>query len=399
MLGWELPPHNSGGLGVACYQLCKALSEQVTSIDFLVPYQADHGIDFMNVVGAMPYKVGANETFFPGGVYDSGEYRLENSELARFQNAFTEASVQIVKDGDYDIIHAHDWLTLQAGTAAQEHTGKPLVAHMHSVESDRSGAHFGGNTLVREIESIGLHRADAIIAVSDHTKRAIMREYDIPEDKITVIHNSVDHSSFAHEESLEDETSYQYLKLMKEQGWRIVVYIGRLTIQKGLSYLLEAAADAVRFAPKTLFVFVGGGEQRDELIMQAAAYGLTDKIFFTGFQRGKRWRDAYKIADLFVMPSVSEPFGLVALEAIGYGAPVLISKQSGVSEVMQNVLKVDFWDTKKLTEYLVGVAQNPSLQQELKDNARRELNNMSWHRQIPHFIDLYHKAKLAGATT
>lgn len=397
MLGWELPPHNSGGLGVACYQLCKALAHSGVAIDFFLPYQYEHDIDFIQIRSAVPVHI--KDSLFADTAYDSADYGLLGTghDLSKYERLYIENAKNMIASGHYDIIHAHDWLTLQAGVAAKEYVNKPLIAHVHSVEADRAGRQFGGNPYVREIESLGLHRADAIIAVSEHTKQAIIREYRIPADKITVIHNSVDHQSFDLAPSAE-ETSYQYLKLMKEQGYRVVMNVGRLTIQKGLDYLLAAAAQVVRYAPKTLFVFVGSGEQRDELIMKAAEQGIADRVFFAGFQRGKRWRDAYKIADLFVMPSVSEPFGLTPLEAIGYGTPVLLSKQSGVSEVLKNVLTVDFWDTDKMAEYITAVVRSDALRGELYTNARRELSNLSWHKQVPHFIELYHKTKLLEAT-
>lgn len=398
-MGWELPPHNSGGLGVACYQLCKAMAEVGMEIDFLLPYTADHDIDFMNVRAAVPEGVAHVSQL--GTAYESFRYEftsdIDNLEvgLLEHQEKFALSASQAITAGVFDIIHAHDWLTFRAAIKAKKDSGLPLVVHIHSVESDRAGRAHSGNPLVREIESLGLHAADHIIAVSNHTKRTIMREYKIPGKKVSVIHNSIDHDSFAknyHNEPFE----YQYVQVLKQAGWRVVSYVGRLTIQKGLDYMLQAAAKTVKHAPKTLFIFVGSGEQYEELIMKSAEYGIADKVLFAGFQRGRRWRDAFAITDLFLMPSVSEPFGLAPLEAIGYGTPVLISKQSGVSEVLKNALKVDFWDVDKMAEYITATVQNDALRDELHATARRELLNLSWHTQVPRFTSLYQKA-IAGA--
>lgn len=399
MLGWELPPHNSGGLGVACYQLCKAMASRGIDIDFILPYTAEHQIDFMKVTPAIPD--GASHVLQLGNAYESFRYEFSSSDspvevgMMEHQEKFAESASQMIKAEVYDIIHAHDWLTFRAAVRAKAQSGLPLVVHIHSVESDRSGREHSGNPLVREIESLGLHAADRIIAVSEHTKRAIIREYHIPAEKIAVIHNSIDHESFITPFD-ESEFEYQYLQLLKDQGWRVVINVGRLTIQKGLDYFLKAAAKTLEHAPKTMFVFVGSGEQRDELIMKSAEYGIADHVLFAGFQRGRRWRDAFCMADLFVMPSVSEPFGLAPLEAIGYGTPVLISKQSGVAEILKNSLRVDFWDTDKMAEYMTAVVRNDSLRDELLSSSQRELLGLSWHSQVPRFTSLYQSILARG---
>lgn len=398
-MGWELPPHNSGGLGVACQQLCRALSDHGIDIDFFLPYLGEHDIDFMNVRHAVP--TGAEWVAQLGTAYESYRYYLSQGGsidvgLVEHQDKFAAAAAEIVANEPFDIIHAHDWLTFRAAMKAKERSGLPLVVHVHSVESDRAGQAHGGNPLVREIEEAGLLAADSIIAVSDHTKRTIIREYNIPADKIAVIHNSIDHATFVAAEPHVLPFEYQYLEALKASGWRIIVNVGRLTIQKGLDYLLRAVAKAAEQSPKTLLVFVGSGEQHEELIMKAAEYGIADKVLFAGFQRGRRWRDAFRMADLFVMPSVSEPFGLTSLEAIGYDTPVLISKQSGAAEVIRNALKVDFWDVDKMAEYINAVVSNDALRGELISGAKREISSHSWHVQAPHFTSLYHRVLSAG---
>lgn len=391
MLGWELPPHNSGGLGVACYQLCKALSKKGADIEFVLPYTADHNIDFMRINSAHPQDV---ETVMKAGIaYDSFKYIKKTGEVAWVdlfgQTAIYEEAVdRISQIADFDIIHAHDWLTCRAALRAREKSGKPLVVHFHSIEADRSGVEHGGNPMVREIEDIAVHLADKVVAVSEHTKRGIVREYGIPADKIEVVHNSIDLSDV---QPLDGNNAYRYLERMKGQGYRVVTYVGRLTIQKGVPNLIRAFRTVVDKHPKTLLLLVGSGEQYYELIELTASLGLSKNVVFADFQRGKRWRDAYAVGDLFVMPSVSEPFGLTPLEAIGYGSPALISKQSGVSEILQNVLKVDFWDIDEMANQITAVVQNDPLRDELHRNAYAEYVKMSWNNAADKLLDVYHK--------
>ena len=377
MLGWELPPHNSGGLGIACYQLCNALSKKDISIEFVLPYNADHGIDFMDITAAHPQ--GVAHVLRSGIAYDSYKYIKEDGteewlDIYAQQQLYEESVARLVDEKEYDIVHAHDWLTFRAALRTKESKNCPVVLHVHSVESDRAGSRHG-NPLVHEIEENAFLMADRIIAVSQHTKNMIIRDYAIPAEKIEVVHNSIDPSGIT---PLDADNSYRYLEAMKAQGYRVVVNIGRLTIQKGLPNFLRAAKEVIARAPKTLFLIVGSGEQYYELIDMAADLGIGPNVFFTDFQRGKRWRDAYAVGDLFVMPSISEPFGLTPLEAIGYGTPALVSKQSGVSEILQNCLKVDCWDINEMANQMAAVVLNDPLRDELHANAFKEYSRMSW---------------------
>jgi glycosyltransferase involved in cell wall biosynthesis len=399
MLGWELPPHNSGGLGVACYQLCKALAKKGVDIEFVLPYTADHSdIDFMKINAAHPQDV---ERVLQAGIaYDSFKYVKTTGEIEYVdifgQSAIYEEAVgRIVQLAEFDIIHAHDWLTCRAAIRAKMISGKPLIVHMHSIDSYRSGQVQGGNPLVREIESLALMLADRIIAVSQHTKDGIIREYGIPADKIEVVHNSIDESALVPHTG---ENDYAYLTAMKAQGYRVVVNVGRMTIQKGLTNLLRAFRLVVERAPKTLLLFVGSGDQYRELIMSAAELGIGQNVLFADFQRGKRYRDAYAVADLFVMPSVSEPFGITALEAIGYGTPVLISKQSGVGEVIRNCLRVDFWDIDEMANQITAVVQHDPLRNVLHENSYREWQRLSWDTSADKLLPVYRKHAKAGVT-
>jgi glycogen(starch) synthase len=387
MLGWELPPHNSGGLGVACLQLSKALASSGADIDFVLPYSSDEKYDFMNVTSVQPKNVKSISRIH---AYDSYKYTLNDGSevsvnIADQQHAYEIAVGQIIAEKEFDVIHAHDWLTFRAGLRAKAQTGKPLIAHVHSIERDRAGGKYG-NPMVREIEYMAFLLADRIIAVSGRVKEMIAEEYSIPADKIEVVHNSIDKSFLA---PLDEDNAYHYLEHMKQNGWKVVVNVGRLTIQKGLPHFLRAAGQVTKFCPKTFFLIVGDGEQRDELIELAAEQGIADRVIFTGFQRGKNWRDAYAIGDLFVMPSVSEPFGLTPLEAIAYGTPAMVSKQSGISEVLKSCLKVDFWDEREMANQIVGLLQNDSLGNEIHQNAFAEYDRMSWNKAADQLMDIY----------
>jgi glycogen synthase len=396
MLGWELPPHNSGGLGVACYQLCKALSKKGADIEFVLPYTAEHDVDFMRINAAHPQDV---ERVIKAGIaYDSFKYVKTTGEIEWIdlfgQSAIYEQAVErIVQLAEFDIIHAHDWLTCRAAIRAKELSGKPLIVHIHSIESDRAGEAGKGNPLVREIEATSMMLADRIIAVSQHTKNAIISEYGIPADKIDVVHNSIDASVLVPDSG---QNAYHYLEKMKQNGYRVVANIGRLTIQKGLPNLLHAFSLVVQRQPKSLLLIVGSGDQYYELLTLAAQLGISKNVVFTDFQRGKNYRDAYTIADLFVMPSVSEPFGLTPLEAIGYGTPALISKQSGVAEVISNCLKVDFWDVEEMANQITAVLRSDVLRDTLHANSYLEYERLSWSNAADKLFSVYeqHKQKV-----
>jgi glycogen(starch) synthase len=395
MLGWELPPHNSGGLGIACYQLCKALSKKDIDIEFILPYKADHGIDFMSVTAAQPQ--GVAEVIRSGIAYDSYKYVLDDGSeewlnIYDQQELYEHAVARLIEDKEFDIVHAHDWLTFKAALRVKEQKNCPIILHVHSVESDRAGSKRG-NPLVHEIEDIALHMADRVVAVSQHTKKAIVRDYGVPADKIEVVHNSIEPGDLA---PLDDTTAYKYLEAMKALGYRVVVNVGRLTVQKGLPNLLRAAQQVIKQNPKTFFLIVGSGEQYYELLVQAAELGIGANVLFTDFQRGKNWRDAYAIGDLFVMPSVSEPFGLTPLEAIGYGTPAMVSKQSGVSEIMRNLLKVDFWDIDEMANQITAVMQNDALRDVLLLNSYKEYERLSWNDASEKVMNIYRK-HTAGA--
>lgn len=379
MLGWELPPYNSGGLGVACFQLAKALADQGAQIQFVLPSCArydDPG--FMHVVAAdvppvhpLTRSVAASTTTSFRSA--SNPYTAHSEHVRKLQDEYEDFITELLRDSKPDIIHAHDWLTLKAGVRAKQLSGAPLIAHVHATEFDRAGGDTG-DPLIHEIEQHGLLMADHIVAVSHATKRLIMEKYSIPEDKIEVIHNSAEplplHTT--------DATEYRYIERLKREGYIVVATIGRLTLQKGLTHFLRAAAQAHSRYARMVFLITGDGEQRDELIALSADLGISDTVLFTGFVRGKAWRDVYNLADVFVMSSISEPFGLTALEAAQHDTAITLTNQSGVSEVLQNVLRYDYWDEQRLADQLVALALSSSLRTELSANAKHEVSQLSW---------------------
>jgi len=387
MIGLELPPDNSGGLGVACYQLCKSLSKNGADIDFILPYEPKHKYDFMNVVSSskitnkfLDGKINtiagsATLSTYDSHLFNSAPYRRGWLNISAEPQDNYEAAVDVMTAKNvYDVIHAHDWMTFRAALRAKQKTNCPLIVHVHSIERDRS-AGLEGNPMVREIEALTFMLADKIIAVSQRTKDMISEDYFIPASKIDVLHNSLDLDDAI---PLSGENAYFFLSEMKKLGWKVVTSAGRTTGQKGLPNFMHAAQAVVHKLPKTIFLFVGSGEQLHELMELSADLGIAKNVIFTGFQRGKNWRDAFATADLFVMPSISEPFGLTPFEAVGYGTPAMISKQSGISEVFANCLKIDFWDINEMANQIASVLSYDSLRDELHANSWQEYAKLSW---------------------
>lgn len=389
MLGWELPPHNSGGLGVACLHMCRALAHQGADINFIVPYTADHSdINFMRVTSAVPINV--KEVQKTGMAYDSFKFEYQDGtsewvNLFDYHRLYESSMQSLATLEEYDVIHAHDWLTVRAGLRAKQLSGKPLILHIHATEYDRSGGKRG-NPLVEEIEYMGMMMADKILAVSEMTKKVIVQHYGIPENKIEVVHNSFDISTYG---GASEVNSYVYLNEMRQRGYKVVMNVGRITVQKGLYHLLMAFRKVVDARPKTLLLFVGAGDQELELVELAASLGLSGNVIFAGFQRGKKWRDMFAVSDIFVMPSVSEPFGLTALEAAAFSVPTLVSRQSGVAEVLSSALRVDYWDVDEMANQITSVLINPSLQTQLERDGYNEVLNMSWSHTAKRLINIY----------
>ena len=392
MLGWELPPHNSGGLGVACLHLSKSLAKLGADIDFVVPYEAEHHFDYMNVLSA--------GHFDPEQIYRGSAYISAGIEKKRFKEGASEEMLSMrdiqknycefveryLMEFKPDLVHAHDWLTYEAGILAKKNFGIPLVAHVHATEFDRGGPD-GGNPLIHQIEYEGLVWADKIIAVSQATKNIIVEKYGIPPEKIDVAYNGFDLPNA--DDYHYDGSSYQYLEGLKKKGYTVVSTVGRFTLQKGLFHLMRAAARAIQIHPKMIFLFAGDGEQKDQLMRMSADLGISQNVIFTGFIRGKQLRDIYSISDIFVMSSVSEPFGLTALEAAHHGNALVITKQSGVGEVLRSIVQYDFWDEDKLAGALVNIAESPALVDSLRDGIKHEYARISWDDVAKKCISVY----------
>lgn len=397
MLGWELPPHNSGGLGVACFNMCKALASRGADINFIIPYTADHSnINFMKVTSAIP--ASAKAVIKAGMAYDSFRFIDKNGNeewvsLTDYHRLYEKSIDSIVELAKYDVIHAHDWLTIRAGIRAKQLTGAPLIVHIHATEYDRSGGKMG-NSLVSEIEYLGMMMADKIVAVSQLTKDVIVQQYSIPDDKVEVIHNSFDIDIY---DQIVGANSFRSLERMRESGYKVVMNVGRITIQKGLYNLVQAMKIVVEKRPKTILLFVGSGDQELELLELAAELGLSANVIFAGFARGKKWRDMFAVSDIFVMPSVSEPFGLTALESAAYGVPTMVSRQSGVAEVLKSALRIDYWDVNEMANQIVAVLNNQELQSQLSADGFVEVERMSWSQTADKLFDVYETHRLGVA--
>ena len=367
---------------MACLNLSRALAEDGAQIDFVVPYTAPHEeIDFMNVLSACKvdplfrYGAGAYDSkYVDKSLVPEGDRKVSIRDIQHDYCKFVNDYLMEYKP---DVVHAHDWLTFEAGVLAKKNYGIPLVAHVHATEYDRSGMRTG-NRLIHEIEREGLLYADKIIAVSRATKDLIVKKYHIPADKIDVVYNALD-EKFIKSAYSYDRDDYKYLDRMKSLGYMIVSTVGRFTVQKGLANMMKAAARALSKNPKLLFVFAGDGEQKSELLELSAKYRISANVVFTGFVRGKQLRDIYQLSDIFVMSSISEPFGLTALEAAHHGDVLILTKQSGVAEVVKSAMRYDFWDTEKLADEIVAISKSVALKQTLKEGIEKEYCKISWN--------------------
>ncbi len=293
-----------------------------------------------------------------GGTHYDGDLIVQARRYARL-------AVQLARTETFDLVHAHDWMTYPAGIAVAEASGKPLLVHVHSTEFDRSGQN--GNRQVYDIERTGMHRADRVVCVSHLTANIVRHRYGIPAEKIDVIYNAVD---------LPGNAEWQMKPIGRNE--KIVLFLGRVTMQKGPEYFLRAARKVVEKYDNVRFVLAGSGDMIRQCIQLAADLRLGRYVTFTGFLRGEDVSKIFRLADLYVMPSVSEPFGIAPLEALSHNVPVIISKQSGVSEVLTHVLKVDFWDTDEMANKILAVLRHEPLQRTLRRQAPLEIGKLSW---------------------
>lgn len=366
MLGWEFPPYISGGLGIACRDLTRGLEKQGIEITFVLPHcSGEIKKGNLRVIGTNSLKLkyfrSLLSPYMTSKEYDkalrSNPSSLYGINLYAEVERFAAAISYIAKDESFDVIHAHDWMTYPAGIKAKKASGKPLVVHIHNTAFDRTGGN--PNQLEYEIEKKGFSAADRIISVSNMVKERLVRDYGVNAEKIKVAYWGIDKAYSRFKENNLNE--------------KIVLFVGRVTLQKGPDYFVEAAAKVLQLEPCTRFVFVGNGDMLPRMIDRTIELGINENFTFTGALSYEDVQKAFAMADLYVMPSVSEPFGLVALEAVNNGTPVLLSKQSGVSEAIRHCLLVDFWDIGEMANKIVSALRHNELVKELKDKSAIEL--------------------------
>jgi glycosyltransferase involved in cell wall biosynthesis len=294
---------------------------------------------------------------------------------------YAELAVRLAANEEFDIIHAHDWMTYPAGVAVARASGKPLIVHVHSTEFDRSGEHV--NQVIYDIERMGMHNADKVIAVSYLTRSIIINRYGISGDKVEVVYNGVERNGGSNW-PIGDTT------IKKDE--KIVLFLGRITMQKGPDYFLRAAKKVLEKIDNVRFVMVGSGDLMHRAVEMAAELGIGSKVLFTGFLRGEDVHKIYKMADLYVMPSVSEPFGIAPLEALDNDVPVIISKQSGVSEVLKHALKVDFWDVDEIANKIIAVLKYPPLGITLRSHGNYEVRKLRWKDSATRCAKIYEES-------
>jgi glycogen(starch) synthase len=426
MLGWEFPPFISGGLGTACYGLTKAMDQIGINVTFVLPKMVE-GKYASHVKLLTPGSQKPGQSYVstelrsvkfrtiesplqPYSTAEAYQQRLEEilrqkhkllggkfSAASQFMgpidysgDMYTEVyryaalAARLAENEQFDIVHAHDWMTYPAGIVVAAQSGKPLIVHVHSTEFDRSGEHV--NQMIYDIEREGMERADRVIAVSYFTRNIIISRYSISGDKVEVVHNGVDRSNAR----VSDQTTI-------DKDEKIVLFLGRITMQKGPEYFLAAAKKVLEVMDNVKFVMAGSGDMMHRAIEMAAGLGIGHKVLFTGFLRGEDVRKIYEMADLYVMPSVSEPFGIAPLEALQYDVPVIISKQSGVSEVLRHALKVDFWDVNEIANKIIAVLKYPPLGITLRSHGSFEVRKLRWKDTAARCAEIYQETLVAVA--
>lgn len=395
MIGWEYPPHNSGGLGVACDGLTQALSGQNTQIYFTLPYNFTGGVKHMKMMSVFKDEW-KDHDLPPFSAYSPLSAQIKDEKLLNVDSLRSLPSSQMEQkvveyaemvehqaekfQNDFSVIHAHDWMSFPAAIETKKKTGKPMIAQVHSTEYDRAVG--SGNQYIEQIEKEGLEFADHIVAVSNFTKHLLIQKYHIQESKVSVVHNGI--LSAPH---YTEQISFSHKR-------PVVVFMGRLTIQKGAEYFLQLASEVLKEVPEVLFVVAGDGDMYHELLLRNAGSHLSASVLFSGFIRGEQKSKLLNRADVFVMPSISEPFGLVALEAAQMNTPVIVSKTSGVREVLPSAVQVDFWDTQKMVQEVVRILEDKEYSTTISQNQQKELEKVSWENSALKIKSIYRKAFL-----
>jgi glycosyltransferase involved in cell wall biosynthesis len=384
MLGWELPPFNSGGLGVACFGLAQSLAKKGAKITFVLPKRVDLHFDFMDLdfanVNEPEEKMLKAYSTMHSWLVDAGIDEKFPSDFVSGALKYAKNIKKIAQKVQPDIIHAHDWLTFPAAIAAKEATGKPTITHVHSTEYDRTGGHHP-NPVVFNIEKSGLKDADKIISISKLQIDLLKKIYKLEKEKIELVYNG---ASVFKKEQLPPALTH-----LKDMGYKVVLFLGRITLQKGPEYFVRSAAKVLKYDKKVAFVVTGSGDMIEQMIGEARDLGIIENFVFTGFLRDEERDKMLQAADLYVMPSVSEPFGIVPLEAIAHETPVLLSKQCGVAEILNHVLKVDFWDTDEMANMILAVLKYGCLHDDLVWESGKELPNINWDKSADQCLQLY----------
>ena len=421
MFGWEFPPHIAGGLGTACYGIVKGLAHNGVQTMFVMPSASgDEDRSAADIINASEIPVDVSSTMNVDDFLDkvqfvhigtnmvpyldpaefhslveedrkrqvrdfsihygqtykfSGKYGSNlMEEVARY--AMVGGTIAMTHKGEFDVIHAHDWLTYMAGIAAKRLSGKPLVVHVHATSFDRSSDN-NIDTRVYDIEKRGMEAADRVITVSDLTRNIVITKYGIDPSKVVTVHNAVDFSG---------RSEIQVERGVKE---KVVTFLGRITFQKGPEYFIEAAAKILKKCKNVRFVMAGSGDMMNRSIRQVARLGISDRFHFTGFLRGAEVQKMFALSDVYVMPSVSEPFGISPLEAMRSGVPSVISRQSGAAEVLKYAFKVDFWDVDAMADELYALLQYPALADFASKYGYDEVNTLKWNNAAAKIKSVY----------
>ncbi len=417
MFGWEFPPHISGGLGTACYGLTKGLGHNDTEVIFVVPKAyGDEDQSSVRLVNASDMVVDSDDSdyqeFWKKITYleigsnltpyvtpeEFRKYAEENqlegssleetvmrttfdfsgtygTDLMAEVSRYALVGTGIAAKSDFDVIHAHDWFTYSAGIAAKEVSGKPLVVHMHATEFDRSGQNV--NQEVYDIERKGMDAADRVITVSNFTRAIVIEKYGIDPKKVYTVHNAV------------EPTDKKLIEPDRKVKEKVVTFLGRLTQQKGPEYFIEAASLILKCDSNVRFVMAGSGDLMNKMIKRVAELKIATKFHFTGFLKGVDVDKMLGLSDVFVMPSISEPFGIVPLEAMRSNVPVVISKQSGVSEILRHALKVDFWDINGMADAIYGLLHYESLNEIFRKYGKDEVDSLKWDNAAFKVVKVY----------
>ncbi|MEM3555868.1 MAG: glycosyltransferase family 4 protein [Candidatus Micrarchaeia archaeon] len=370
MLGWEFPPFKSGGLGVHCYELTRALASRGVEVDFYMPRTE------FEIKGTTPRLIQVMPVYF-------GPYTAREAYGWDFMNRVMQYNLRCAeeveknhKERNYDLIHNHDWLTMRAGVLAKQKIKKPHVCTVHSTEYDRSS--LGPNNHILEIERMGMHAADRVITVSNMMKRQIVEKFGVDCGKIRVVYNGVDPDKF--------KKKWEVRKYSKE---KVVLFLGRMAEQKGPVQFLQAAKKVLSAMSNVRFVMAGGGDMLPYLINYSIELGISDKVTFLGYIPEDQLHEAYAKSDVYVLPSISEPFGITALEAMASGTPIILSKTSGVSEITTHCLRVDFWDVNKMAEYIIALLKYRVLNHTMGRYEVEDARRFSWGKTADETLKVY----------